>query len=337
MTIEKLPSGNYRISKMIDKKRYRATVDHKPSKSEAEKIIDELAKDRFTVSGKKMTFTEAAQGYLDLKSNVLSPTTLKAYRSYLKNLPEEFTRMQIDKIDPILIQKLINGITPDYSSKSVYNIHGLISAVLGVYRPSLKLNTTLPPKARYEPCTPSKADVDRIKEAVRGTEYEIAFNLACYSLRRSEICALTAEDLGWDEKIGDYVMINKAYINAGDGGENWIIRPYNKTSDSNRIVFIDEDLAALIRNTEGKLYKGHPDSLRRKLHQLLKELGMEKFRFHDFRAFFVSYAHAIGIPEAYILSQGGWSSPSVMKKVYRRILEEKQSEAMIEYAKHMLK
>ena len=75
--------------------------------------------------------------------------------------------------------------------------------------------------------------------------------------------------------------------------------------------------------------------LLQRLDTLLDRYGMEHFRFHDFRAFFVSYAHALGIPDAYIMAQGGWSSPHVMQSVYRRALKEQQAQAMELYAKNM--
>lgn len=329
MTIEKLPSGSYRIKKMIDGKRYSVTVDHKPSKAEAERIMEEITKDRFTMSNKSMTYAEAAEGYFKLKSNVLSPTTTKAYKSYLKNLPDAFTRMQIDKIDQLTVQKLINEITPNYSSKSVQNIHGFISAVLGIYRPNFKLHTHLPPKTKFEPRTPTNANVDQIVQANKGTKYEVPFRLACYGLRRSEICALTADDLK-----GNYININKAYVHDG---EKWITRPFNKTYGSTRKVYIDDELAELISRIDGKIWKNHPNTLRKRLLSLLKKYEIPQFRLHDFRAFFVSYAHALGIPDAYIMAQGGWSSPTVMQRVYRRTLEDQQQEAMQEYAKHLPK
>lgn len=329
MTIEKRGS-NYRISKMINGKRYRVTVDHKPTKSEAEEIMREYTKDRYSVSNRRMTFTEAAEGYFSLKSNILSPTTLRAYRSYLKNMPEDFKSLLLDDIDQITIQRYINDITPDYSPKSVHNIHGFLSAVLSIYRPNLKLTTSLPPKVRYEAHTPSNINVEQIAEANRGTRYEIPFRLACYGLRRSEICALETDDL-FD---GNMLRINKAYI---FDGEKWLTRPYNKTYGSTRDIYIDDDLADLIRNTSGKLFKGSPKMLLQRLDSLLERYGIEHFRFHDFRAFFVSYAHALGIPDAYIMAQGGWSSPHVMQSVYRRELKEQQAQAMELYANNLPK
>jgi len=133
---------------------------------------------------------------------------------------------------------------------------------------------------------------------------------------------------------GNQLTINKAFIYTGT---EWILRHYNKTYGSQRKIFIDNDLAALIKEMNGKIFKGNPDTLYKRLMALLKKYGMEHFRLHDFRAFFVSYAHALGIPDAYIMAQGGWSSPHVMQQVYRRTLEEQQKEAMMEYSKHLPK
>lgn len=329
MTIEKLPSGNYRIKKMIQGKTYRATLDHKPSKTEAESVIEELAREQVTAADKDMSFKAAAEGYLKLKSNVLSPTTTRAYKCYLRNMSDNFTRIKINRMDQLIIQKYINDISPDYAPKSVRNIHGFISAVLAIYRPNLNLHTTLPQKIKYEAHTPSNFNVEQIIEVNKGTRYEIPFRLACYGLRKSEICALTSADLD-----GNHLMINKAYVYTGT---EWILRHYNKTYGSQRDIYIDDELADLIAGIDGKLFKGNPDTLYKRLMKLLKENDIEHFRLHDFRAFFASYAHALGIPDAYIMDQGGWSSPHVMQQIYRRTLKEQRDEAMVLYSKNLPK
>lgn len=45
---------------------------------------------------------------------------------------------------------------------------------------------------------PSREDVKRILEEVKDTPYEIPITLACYGMRRSEICALHPEDIDRD-------------------------------------------------------------------------------------------------------------------------------------------
>ena len=41
MTIEKRANGNYRIVEMRNGIRYRITVDHKPTKNEAKKLLED--------------------------------------------------------------------------------------------------------------------------------------------------------------------------------------------------------------------------------------------------------------------------------------------------------
>ena len=64
MTIEKLPSGNYRIKEMRDGKTYRITVDHKPTKSEASKLIQ----DKLVGLNNNTPFEKAADYYIKSKN-----------------------------------------------------------------------------------------------------------------------------------------------------------------------------------------------------------------------------------------------------------------------------
>ena len=82
MTIERLPSGSYRVSESINGKRYRATVKHKPTKYEARALIQEQI-----VSLQNGTpFGKAADAYILAKENVLSPSTIRGYRVILNNI-----------------------------------------------------------------------------------------------------------------------------------------------------------------------------------------------------------------------------------------------------------
>ena len=63
-----------------------------------------------------------------------------------------------------------------------------------------------------------------------------------------------------------------------------------------------------------------------------------KFRFHDLRHYYASIAHALGVPDAYIMKTGGWKSEHVMKRVYREAMDDKmrsESEKMLEHMTEM--
>lgn len=318
MTIEK--HGNkWRISEQINGKRFRVSVDHKPTEKEARLIMSEkMANDRSVRCGKG-SFLQFADKYIAAKSNILSPSTIRAYRSIIKNLSDDFCSTQLEDITQERIQVEINGYAATHSPKSTRNAHGFISAVLGLYRPNMNISTTLPQKVKFEPYTPSEDDVRSILEYVTGTEYEIAYRLGVYGMRRGEICAITSKDIS-----GNMLFINKSKVL--DENNRWVIKPIPKTTDSQREIYIDDYLADLIRS-KGVAFPDHPNRLNHHLHRLQKRLKLPSFRFHDLRAYYATLAHSMGIPDKYIMANGGWSSNRIMDRVYKRTFAEKQAEA----------
>ena len=317
MKIEKLPSGSYRVRKMYQGKMHTVTFKDKPTQKEALKAIsDEL--DKIKSAGKPMTFYEAACGYVDMKRNVLSPRTVKEYAETGKRLPNWFNILRVSDITQIELNRLVNELSKDKSAKTVRNYHGFVSAVLSVYRPELKIYTTLPQKVKNEPYTPSQADVKRILEAVKDTKFEIPLTLACYGMRRSEICALQIEDVD-----GDIVRINKALVL--DENKKWVLKT-TKTTESTRNIIIPMELADKIR-AQGYIYKGHPGSITKHLERIERDLDIPQFPLHKLRHYFASQMSALGVPEADILRLGGWETDHVMKSVYRHSMIEKEEQA----------
>lgn len=322
MNIEKLPSGNFRITKQINGKRYRFTLDHRPNKHEIEEMVSDIKKESGTYSAKDTTFKDAFESYLQLKSAVLSPSTIKSYSSDYRQLSEDFTDLKINEIDQTIVQKEINTIAARVSPKTVRNVHGIISSVLKMFRPYLALATTLPQAKRIEMAIPEKDDCTTIIDAVRGTEYYVPFILAICGLRRSEIMAITADAID-----GCNLHIHKAQVASLDG---LTVKDNTKTTESTRHIIIPEDVAELIKK-EGCAYKGHPNNLIRHLHRIQDQYGIKRFRFHDFRAYYASWAHAIGIPDQYIQEAAGWKSDYTMKKIYRRTMQKEYQESQKKY------
>lgn len=318
MKIEKLPSGSYRIRKMYKGQMYTVVFDKKPTQKEAMKAMaDEL--DKVQEKHKSLTFQAAAEEYIESKKNVLSPSTIRGYAGIIRQIPEKFLIENVHDITALDVQAEINRMAKEHSPKTVRNHHGFISAVLGVFCPNLKLTTTLPQKLKKEPYIPTDEDVRRVLEYARGTEYELPLILACYGLRRSEICALEVEDID-----GDVLRINKAKVLS----ENfeWISKT-TKTTASTRELIIPREAADKIRE-QGYVYKGHPNSITRYLETVEDALGIPRFPMHKLRHYFASKMSALHIPEEDIMRMGGWETDYVMKGVYRHAMEDKNKERL---------
>jgi integrase len=171
-------------------------------------------------------------------------------------------------------------------------------------------------KRPAEAYTPNLEDVQRILKAVDGTRYDVPFHLAVFGLRRSEICALTEHDLD-----GNQLRINKALV--WDGSQ-WVTKDYPKTTESFRTIYLPDYLVEKFHRLGAPdVYINHIND---HLHAVQDSLGIKRFRLHDFRHFFASYSHAIGLSDADIMAVGGWKTDHVMKSVYRQAM--KTEEAM---------
>ena len=159
MYIEK--AGNkWRITEMRNGTRYRVSVDHKPSKREAEDLMREKINQTDPTGDVNDTFETSARKYILIRSNVISPSTIRGYNGIIKALSDNFKQTKLSNISQELIQKEINDYSATHSPKSTRNLHGFISAVLATYRPQMVIRTTLPhPTAcrRVHPREPESA------------------------------------------------------------------------------------------------------------------------------------------------------------------------------------
>lgn len=325
MKIEKLPSGSYRVRKMYKGKMYAVTFEGKPTQKEAMlKMAEKMGVAQ--EEHESMTFRIAAEKYIESKRNVLSPSTVRGYSGVIRQISEAFIEKNIYDITAVDVQKEINAYSKDHSPKSVRNHHGFLSAVLSMFCPNLKLNTTLPQKTKNEPYIPSDEDIKKILDRAKGTAYEIPIILACYGMRRSEICALTLEDID-----GDIVTIDKALVQ--DENKNWIVKP-TKTTESTRKIIIPMEIADEIRD-RGYIYKGHPGEITKFLSTAQKKLDIPHFSVHKLRHYFASRMSSLGIPEADILRMGGWETDHIMKSVYRHSMIDREENAKREAAEKL--
>ena len=315
MKIEKRGSS-YRIRKMVKGKAYTITLPYKPTIKEAWELICARIDKQNSL---ELTFGEASEEYITVKSNVLSPSTIRGYRTIMRNIPKYFMKKEINEITDYEMQKLINDYAKEHEPKSVRNLHGFVSAVIRLFIPSTVFHTTLPQKKRKTAYMPSVEDIKRLIEYARDTEYYVALNLASLSLRRSEICALTINDLD-----GNKLTINKALVPSDDG---YKLKDTPKTDASYRTIVIPDDVADRIRQ-QGYIFKYQPQAIDQYIRRTLPKLGIPQFSVHKMRHFFASYAHELGYSDATIMSMGGWNS-DVMKRVYRHSMNEEESKNQI--------
>ena len=324
MKIEELPSGSYRIRKTYKGKTYTKIFDHMPTDKEAFIAMTELMQDDSPIKG---TFEKYAKEYIKNREGVISPASTRTYNIKLNQLSEVFRKSNIYDINSETVQREISLFSKDHAPKTTKSLYGFVSSVMAAYRPNLRLRVKLPQTIVGEAYEPTNEDVKAILKHAKGTEYSIPFQLGVFGCRRGEICALDISDLNGNELR---IHRSKVYL---DG--KWITKESPKTDASNRIINIPDALKKEIQ-AQGYIFKYTPPKLNEALHRYQKQLNIPQFRFHDLRHYFASYAHSMGIRDADILAIGGWETDFVMKKVYRRSMEDSKKKAMKKFSKAVL-
>lgn len=312
MKIEKLPSGNYRIRVIIGHDSsgnpIRKSFTH-PDKTRLQRIAFEYA-DTHRHTAHRYTVYEAIDAFMIAKNAVLSPSTMRAYTSLSKTLKREhrsFCGLYVDDIDAPRLQRLINDlIRKGNTPKTVRNFHGFLSAVFKYAGERLPV-VNLPQKKKPVIHIPDEQDIKMLTDVAKGTRMEIPLALAIFGLRRSEICALTLDDLN-----GNVIHVNKAIV-YGDDKQPHVKAPKTYTSD--RYIQIPSDIADLIRE-QGFVTDYTPHGLSHAFERLCDRCGLH-CRLHDLRHFFVSYCHNIlHLSDAQIQAITGHKTSVIMRENY---------------------
>lgn len=313
----------YANGRKKEKKIYKSFTSNDPTaagKREVEYLASQYARDK---EAKKRplsnhTFNECLDNYINLKEGVLSPSTIRGYRTIQKGISKNFNTFDIMKVSEITqdnIQELINSLATSRSPKTVRNYHGLISSVL---RNTMIVHTTLPQKTSTVMHIPTDEEIVKLVKLVENTSLEIPILLGAFCMmRRGEICGLSLDDIQ-----GNVIHIRYSLVLGSD--KKWY-KKAPKTESSDRYVEAPEFVINRIRES-GHITDLNPHSITLMFQRVLARNNIPHFRFHDLRHYSASVRHALGIPDAYIMADGGWKSDRVLKNVYRHAMSDRRKE-----------
>lgn len=315
----KLPSGSYRAQVFIGidekgKRQYKSFTGSTANEADLKAL---QYKARFSrVNGPNKTLLKASDEFLHLNTKTLSISTQKGYISIHRSLAtnyKSFASTPINDIEKKNFQRFINTLSANHSPKTVRNYHSYICKVLKS-NDCIVPEVNLPKKKKPQFNIPDESQIQRLFDVVKGTDLEVPVMLgALVPMRRGEIVAAKIEDLSPDN-----VLHIHSAIAVGDKGITEEKGPKNESSD--RFVKLPDELAEKIR-AQGYICNISIKALSNRFARALRKSGIEHFRFHDLRHAFVSIAHAAGIPDAYIMARGGWSTSYTVNNVYRHVLD----------------
>ncbi|SES69530.1 site-specific integrase [[Clostridium] polysaccharolyticum] len=335
---KKLPSGQWRtlVYSHTDgngKRKYESfTAD---TKKESEYLAAEFAMNKKKSSGKKVmpTFKVAFETYIDSKSNVLSPSTIRGYVQ-MKSYYNELDNVLLSDINTQLLQSWVNELSKTHAPKTVSNAHGLVVSIMNFFD-CKKVTVTLPAAESVTYHIPNDEEIQRIIEYLKENDMELlkAVYLAAFAtLRRSEIVGLSANDL---DVHNNTIHVHRVRVINKD--KVFVDKNTTKTKSSDRYIQIPSFVMDEIKDCQDKVVTISADNITNRFGRMLKKLKIGHFRFHDLRHYSASIMHALGIPDQYIMARGGWSNDKVLKQVYRNVMDDYNKQFVMDTNSHFEK
>lgn len=318
--LEQLPSGAWRYRKKINGKVIRITFDHQPTENEILMSIGDHLGDA-PAPKEMLTFENAAKQYVELKRNLLSPSSIREYSKKPGRMSRKFVSLNIYDITALDIQAELNRLAKDKTPKTVFDYHGFISAVIKTFRPDFVWRATLPQKVDKEPYIPTDEEVKEFLAYIKEyrPKYYVCMVLGAFGLRRSEIMAINAGDVD-----GNTLHITKALVQ--DENNNWVIKT-TKTRRSRRDIEIPADVADMIRENN-YAFDRYPSDIQKVINTACKKLKINHFTLHKLRHYFASKLISENVDLMTVMALGGWSSMDMLQKRYAHEIEKKKKDAL---------
>lgn len=317
----KLPSGNWFIQLRLGGESVPVTAaTEKACVREATAIKAEyLAGKRAPKPAEPaLTLTAAIDEYIRRKSNTLSPSTIRGYRTIQRNSFKTTMPRRLDAISPSEWQVIVNAEASHTSPKSLRNSFFLVKTVArnvcGIELPVVTLPGLVP--AHKEFLTPEQIRV--FVKAIKDTPYAVPALLALSSLRSSEIAALRWENIPDDPQ---FIQVSGAVVR--DEHDRPIFKAQNKNATSSRKVpvLIPELKEAIRRDRkpEGPVLTLTPNRFRDRINAVCVQNGLPKVGVHGLRHSFASLAYHLQMPEKIAMEIGGWADAGTMHNIYTHI------------------
>ena len=323
MAREKKKSYTYKIAYYDENGKRRGKTFSASTRKEARLKASEWELNHKLEQKPSICVLDALNTYIENKEAVLSPSTVRSYKGIVKTCfeSEPIGAIPICSLSQMDIQAWINSFVGKLSPKSIIDRYALLKASICAVDRSFDLSLiTLPQKEKHSGFTPSDTQIKQLIEYTKRQErpdlYRAVLLCSFGLLRRSEVCAITSEDIH-----GNSIDINKAMVKDDVGA--WVIKK-TKTVESTRTIEYPSFVIDELKGISGRIIPINPDALSRRFERALRFSKLPHFGMHAMRRYGASILHALNVPDLYIRQRGGWSTDAVMKSIYINEIDEEK-------------
>lgn len=328
-TAKQLPSGNWRCQVRVEGVPLSFTAAT-PEEAVAQAMAAKAGMKQEKAERRKMlTLKQAAETYISDRSNVLSPATVRGYKTIMRNRFPGLWGKNIWTMEKADIQKAVNQDAKKIGAKTLKNSCDFVLSVLGSYDIEIHKirlgQITTEERAYLEP-----EQIITLVSAVAGTWMELPTMLAVWlGMRRSEIWGLKWGSVDFAKKK---IKIEAAMV--PDEHHKFVEKKETKNRSSRRTVDCPDYIIKLLTELEpdpqkrtGLVIKYNPERFRKHFKRTCDGLGFHGIGLHSLRHTNASVMMTLGVADRVAMARGGWATEGTMKKIYQHVLTAAQEDA----------
>ena len=300
--------------------------------AEKRKDCERMAKE-FEVNRKRLkiptglTVSEAVGKYIDLKSNILSPSTIRSYKLIHKTKFPTIGSIRLGQLTNEMIQSEINQEAAKHSPKYIRNIYALLTASLEMFAPDFHCHFSYPDCRKKEINIPSAGDIASLLAVSQNDDQSLAVKLAAFmGLRRGEICGLHAEDV--DIEAGILYVRRSVVLDSDKKWKEKVPKTKAGRRDLPIPSIIRTDLEESLKGKKKKesLISLTPGQISDNFETMRNKAGIPHCSFHSLRHYFASVMLANNVPNKYAMEMMGHETENMLQRVYQHTMDNKKKE-----------
>ncbi len=317
----KLPSGNWFIQLRLGGESVSVTESTEKKCIQTARLLKaEYLAGKREQNPEEITLTlkQAMDSYISTRSNTLSPSTIRGYQAIRDTRFKDALNRRIDSVADW--QAICNAEARLCSAKTLKNAWMFAASAIRHATGQPVQNVKLPQVIIHEKKFLEPEQIPIFVKGVFGLPCEIPALLALHGLRRSELYALTWENVDLEK---GRIFVDGAVVMGQE--RTYVTKKETKNQKSRRYVpiMIPELKSALssCEVKEGSVIKTSPNSLYAQINRVCAANHLPLVGVHGLRHSFASLAYHLNVPEKITMHIGGWSDYETMRKIYTHLAQ----------------
>lgn len=304
---------NWNVQCMVNGQRVSITA---PTKEECLARYYQTRAGMEQSTGPNITLGAALDNYIASRSATLSPSTIRGYKAYRNYRYQSLMSKPVRTITRDMLQRAANNEAREVSAKTLRSCTSLINSVLRD-ETGHAFDIRLPQVVKSERPYLDPDDIPKFLSLIRGTEMELACLLGLWSLRCSELYAVTKADLDTKRRL----IYVRGSVVIGDDGP--VHKTTNKNSSSNRTVPMCDRILELYPSLpdDGPVVTVTRPALYKRINVLCRNNDLPLIGVHGLRHSAVSLAYSLNWPKKLAMEVFGYSDDGTMERIYTHLAQ----------------